>query len=237
METTGDAARVPGRSSPPMTAPVLHFHDDAPASGAENMDADRRLLEEAEGFHLRLYSWSPFALSLGYFQDIDPAEKDRLRTAGFEVVRRLTGGGAIFHAHEITYALAGPDGQGPFAGSVEDSYRLIHDLLRDLFLELGVQADYPSAAPRALSRREQPFLCFARCTALDLVIDDRKLVGSAKRRRGGRALQHGSIILRPHPENGEVSGLLDAAPAAIDLAAFRRRFAAELARLTQLSLA
>lgn len=213
-----------------MTSSRLVLHDDPPADGAANMEADRRLLEEAEGFHLRLYGWSPFALSLGHFQDLDPREARRLRAAGHDIVRRLTGGGAIFHAHELTYALAGPDGEGPFAGAVDRSYRLVHDLLRGLVRDLGVPADYPSGAPRALSRRQQPFLCFARSTALDLVVGDRKLVGSAKRRRAGRALQHGSIILRAHPENGRVAGLLEEAREPVDLVAFRARFAEELAR-------
>lgn len=212
-----------------MTRPRLIVHDDPAAPGAVNMQADRQLLEESEGFHLRLYGWSPFALSLGYFQTLDPSDEARMRAAGYDVVRRLTGGGAIFHAHELTYALAGPDGEGPFSGAVDASYRLVHDLLRTLFAEHGVRADYPDSAPRALSRREQPFLCFARCTALDLVVGDRKLVGSAKRRRGGRALQHGSIILRPHAENGAVAGLLEEAQAEIDLPALRADFAERLA--------
>lgn len=219
-----------------MTAPLLHVHDDPAASGDTNMAADRRLLEEAEGFHLRLYAWSPFTLSLGYFQTLDPELEARMRAEGHDVVRRLTGGGAIFHAHELTYALAGPDGEGPFSGSVDASYRLVHDLLRDLIRDHGVPADYPDAAPRALSQREQPFLCFARSTALDLVVDGRKIVGSAKRRRGGRALQHGSIILRPHPENGAVAGLKERADVPVDIALLRQRITERIATASGLRL-
>ncbi|MEZ6194232.1 MAG: lipoate--protein ligase [Planctomycetota bacterium] len=212
--------------------PALHVHDTGLASPAWNMAVDRALLESDRGPTLRLYGWRPSGLSLGHFQTLDPALEAHHRSAGHGIVRRLTGGGAIFHADELTYSLSGPDGVGPFAGPVDASYRRVHDVLLALFRDLGVEATYAEGAPRALSRREQPFLCFARSTALDLAVGSRKLVGSAKRRRGGRALQHGSIILRPHPENGEVAGLADLASSPIDReilgAAFARQLAAAL---------
>ncbi|MCB9832306.1 MAG: lipoate--protein ligase [Planctomycetes bacterium] len=181
-----------------------------PGTPSWNMAVDEALLVSGGAPLLRFYGWRPFGLSLGWFQD-EPAPEERadLAAAGIEVVRRLTGGGAILHAHEVTYSLSGPDGQGPFAGDVESSYRLVHGIVIEVLREFGLALDWARAAPRALKHQDQPFLCFARSTALDLVAGGRKLVGSAKRRRGGRALQHGSIVLRGHERGGGGPGIED----------------------------
>ncbi len=200
------------------------------------MAFDEKLLDEAEDLVLRLYQWQPYAVSLGYFQRPDASLLAELKQAGLPCVRRMTGGGAILHADELTYSLAGPETHAPFDGDVENSYRFVHDAileaLRDYADSFDTNADFPvdmnadfpvgyaRAAPRALRHSEQPFLCFARSTALDLVAKGRKLVGSAKRRRRGRALQHGSILLSPHPRQPEAITLAELwpkAPSAQDL--------------------
>jgi lipoate-protein ligase A len=72
---------------------------------------------------LRLYDWSPACLSLGYAQDAEDVDLERLRARGWDLVRRPTGGRAILHADEITYAVIGPASDPRFAGGILDSYR------------------------------------------------------------------------------------------------------------------
>ena len=200
------------------------------ADPAWNMAVDEALLVHGDGPLLRLYAWEPFGLSLGHFQpELDAAEREAFEAEGIRIVRRLTGGGAILHAHEITYSLSGWDGEGPFAGDVSASYRIVHEAIAAVLAELGLQAGEPEAAPRALRRAEQPFLCFARSTAMDLVCAGEKIVGSAKRRRGGRALQHGSIVLRGHPRGGSGHGIEDLLGGPVDAEALGRRFVEVLA--------
>ena len=191
---------------------VLRLLRRGALSAARNMAEDEALLDAPVGtpLTLRLYGWQPFALSLGYFQNPSPELIQRCADEGVDLVRRLTGGGSILHAHELTYALVGDEGEAPFAGDVASSYRLVHDLIREIMSEQKLDLRYASelGAPEALRRNEQPFLCFDRSSALDLVLSNgTKMVGSAKRRRGGRALQHGSIIVDRHPLGGETPAL------------------------------
>ncbi len=193
------------------TAPRMRV--DPPLPPDENMRRDAELLDGDGPVRGRLYRWRPHGLSLGHFQAEAPREwLDALADEDIVVVRRVTGGGAILHAQEVTYAIAGPDGVFPFDGPVHRSYRRIHELLITLFRSWGVEAALEACRPQALKRHEQPFLCFDRATSMDVMAGGRKLVGSAKRRRGGRALQHGSILLRAHAAQPGSVGILDLAP-------------------------
>jgi lipoate-protein ligase A len=156
------------------------------------MGLDEGLLEsEAAPPTLRLYTWAPEALSLGYFQrcaDVPALERAPL------VVRRITGGGAIHHAGELTFSIAAPLSHGLYRGSLADSYRRVHAAIADSLSGLGVEARERAASVPA-SDRSGTGMCFHRSTALDLVWGGRKGVGSAQRRRGARVLHHGSIKL------------------------------------------
>lgn len=204
---------------------------------AVNMALDEALLDVAEDLVLRFYGWRPHALSLGWFQSPDHPAARAAATTGLPLVRRLTGGGAIVHAHELTYALAGPDGSVPFDGAVDRSYRRVHEAIARVLCRHGAPVTFADDAPRALAHAERPFSCFARTTRLDLVASGGKIVGSAKRRRGGRALQHGSILLGAHPmQPGTTSlELLTQQPA--DPAALAAEIAAELASTFELAAA
>ncbi|MCA9322466.1 MAG: hypothetical protein KDB53_17115 [Planctomycetes bacterium] len=205
-----------------------------PGSPEANMAEDARLLADSTAaFVLRFYTWQPTGLSLGHFQDAPPTSLlTALAGEEFRVVKRLTGGGAIVHADELTYSLSGPDGEGPFAGAVDASYAWMHEVLIDVFRDLGCPVEFAADAPAALPHRERPFLCFARSTALDLVARGRKIVGSAKRRRGGRALQHGSIILRAHPAQTGAIGLHELQPEhPIEARELAQRIAARIATI------
>lgn len=174
-----------------------------------NMALDEALLTCGEAPPtLRFYTWRPAALSLGYFQrwsELEPLAR------GLAVVRRLTGGGAIHHADELTFSIAASAGHALFRGEVGRSYERIHGLLARCFEDLGVRAELRGA--RALrSDRVQGGMCFHRSTALDLVWGGRKGVGSAQRRRGGRVLHHGSIKLGASALEDGVAALWSHAP-------------------------
>jgi len=98
----------------------------APTSGAWNMAVDEAILEavgrEAVPATLRLYSWQPACLSLGYAQPSEDVDQEALRKRGWELVRRPTGGKAILHTDEITYSVIGPEYDERLSGGVLESY-------------------------------------------------------------------------------------------------------------------
>jgi len=165
------------------------------ADGPAQMAADEALLDRAIAGRagLRFYTWSDPTLSLGYFQHA----RDRLEVAALAelpFVRRLTGGGAIVHHHELTYALALPVAL-PWRGSTDWVCRM-HDIIRTAFGEFGV-----SSALLGCGREQGKgrFLCFEHMTPGDVLVDGAKVVGSARRKRGNAVLQHGSILLAASP--------------------------------------
>lgn len=165
---------------------------------AQNLAVDDALLVEGGDVPvLRLYTWKPAGLSLGYFQRLE--DVPAARTPGLTVVRRFTGGGAIHHAHELTFAIAAPVSDPLYRGPVADSYCRVHDALAAALLEFGVEAALRCGS-EVESDRSGTGMCFHDSTAQDLVWtgpagDRRKGVGSAQRRSRGRVLHHGSIKL------------------------------------------
>jgi len=174
------------------------------APPAFNMGLDEALLLSADSPPtLRFYSWNPVALSLGYFQRV--ADVPGVELAG-TVVRRITGGGAIHHANELTYSLCAAQSHPVFRGPVADSYRRVHEAIAAALAAFGVEAELRGERELA-SDRGGTGMCFHRSTALDLVWGGRKGVGSAQRRKAGRVLQHGSIKVGGSPLEGDVATL------------------------------
>lgn len=191
---------------------------------ALQMGFDELLLESpAAAPTLRFYTWRPAALSLGYFQRVCDVPSTDASTL---VVRRQTGGGAIHHVHELTFALCAALDDALFRGPVALSYERVHDALARAFTAWGVEArrksewpaaasrtDSHTAAPRALlSDRAGTGMCFHASTPQDLVWDQRKGVGSAQRRKSGRCLHHGSIKLGASVFDSDVAELWAHAP-------------------------
>lgn len=145
------------------------------------------------GAVLRFYSWSRPTLSLGFHQRLLEPRWLALRRRGeLDLVRRPSGGQAVLHAGELTYALIWP--QAP--ARRREAYRQACAWLQQGFAELGLPlgSGTDSAAPRHAS-------CFASSTAADLVEDSGgKRIGSAQLWRRGVLLQHGSILLEPQPD-------------------------------------
>jgi len=176
---------------------VLHVLDTGPGEPEANMALDESLLHHCRGPVLRFYGWSPHAVSLGRFQQLADFEDVAPETP---VVRRMTGGGAIHHADEVTYALALD--AGDFPTDLAASYALVHDVFVEALGQLGVRCHRLREGKQAGARPIRRW-CFAEPGAGDLVDDaGRKLLGSAQRRvrlPADRVLQHGSLPLQPSP--------------------------------------
>jgi lipoate-protein ligase A len=186
------------------------------ASPAFNMGLDEALLASREAPPtLRLYTWRPDTLSLGYFQRVSDVPG---ATRAGALVRRITGGGAIHHQRELTFSLGLPLDHPLYAGPVAASYERVHALIAAALDEFGVKAAARAQAALA-SDREDTGMCFHHSTALDLAWDGRKGVGSAQRRKGGRVLHHGSIKLGTTPLEGDIA-VVDRQGTGLDAQAF-----------------
>jgi lipoate-protein ligase A len=176
--------------------------------GPSNMAFDEALLDsvDADPSHaiLRTYQWARPTLSLGYFQRIGDVEGDP-RWRGADVVRRPTGGGAIWHHHDLTYAIVLP-GTHPAYAQPRALYRSVHGAIASALRQLGVRATR-RGEPISKIQAKRPFLCFTDQDSEDIVIGDVKIVGSSQRRRPGAVLQHGSVLLARSTTTPELPGL------------------------------
>jgi len=176
---------------------------DPPASGAWNMAVDEVLLDGvANGTApatIRFYEWAPPCLSLGYFQDFEVVDVDGCRRLGVDVVRRPTGGRAILHDRELTYSVALPLRLlGDDSGVLPSYHRLSLALERGLE-RLGIPVVLAPETAAQTGPDHGP-VCFDRPSAHEILLDGRKLVGSAQVRRATAILQHGSILIEPRIE-------------------------------------
>jgi lipoyl(octanoyl) transferase len=161
------------------------------------MATDTALLDEVareRGAYLRLYRWDPPTLSLG-----------RNQQAVFQnvsVVRRPTGGQAVWHEHEVTYAVVAPI---ELFGSLRKAYCEIHTRLARALHALGVDAVL-APAHRPIRPSAPPASCFAAPAGGEILVNGRKLVGSAQVRRRDAFLQHGSILLSGSQQHAGAAG-------------------------------
>lgn len=193
---------------------------DEARDGESNMAIDRRLLEAAEREQcalLRLYRWREATLSLGHFQTADD-RSSHAASAGLPMVKRASGGGAIVHHHEWTYAIALPVGRNKI-GAATHLYDAIHDSLVAGLRSLGWNAHKWSSCDEAPAKEKaSPFLCFQRRNCGDIVCEGAKVVGSAQRRFGSSVLQHGSLLCSTSPFAPELPGLTELPRTGIDFA-------------------
>jgi lipoate-protein ligase A len=236
---------------------------DPPAAGAWNMAVDETLLElaAAEGqCTLRFYQWAEPTLSLGYFQAYsDRQQHEASRRCA--VVRRASGGGAIMHDFDVTYSLAVPE-RHPLAADRLRTYRVVHNALIEVLADLGIEASLfggganvsgqgdgggcgeeiqgmedasPTTSSVPLAIR-QPFLCFQRRAAGDVLVNGEKIAGSAQRRRAGAVLQHGSVLLAKSAAAPELVGLKELAAKTILVEEFIQAWLERLATALAVTL-
>lgn len=145
---------------------------------------------------LRLYGWSPAAFSFGRFQNPEETiDLDRCHADNITAVRRITGGGIIFHGSELTYSLVVSSDFAGGGSRVKDAFFQLTSFLLDFYRQLGLDADY--AANRRTGERfgSRTALCFAGLESCDILINGKKIGGNAQRRIRNIIFQHGSIPL------------------------------------------
>jgi lipoate-protein ligase A len=183
------------------------YLDTGPAPGAVNMAMDEKLLAEAvKGCAvpiLRFYTWDPPAVSLGRFQEVaSSVNLAACRKHGIDIVRRITGGRAVLHRHELTYSVIAPVDNHLFPNDVLGTYKVLASGLLAGFVRLGVPAEMVSPTGEragAVNRDRSEPACFSSPSWYEILVHGRKIVGSAQRRLAGAFLQHGSILIDYDP--------------------------------------
>lgn len=175
--------------------------DTGPLAGVENMAIDEALLSsfvaQSSEPVLRLYGWRPAALSLGRFQAAgEVLDLERCRHESVPFVRRVSGGGVIYHAEELTYSIVCSPEHISTSASVKDSFRTLTSFLLAFYHRLGLNPSYAvDAVPDCRVLGSRTAFCFAGKESFDILIDGRKIGGNAQRRKKGIIFQHGSIPL------------------------------------------
>ncbi len=171
---------------------------DPPMSGSENMEKDILLMTEVASGEsppiLRLYRWSPPAVSIGYFQDAnDVVDLKACNASGVDVVRRPTGGRLVLHSDELTYSIIVPEAHPYIDNSgVVDAYRKISRGILTAFNLLGIVGSLAVDDLQKLGLSGGS--CFDSPSAYEIQVENKKVVGSAQLRRDGILLQHGSVV-------------------------------------------
>ncbi len=157
--------------------------------GLNNMASDGTMLtaaiqERDNRPTLRLYGWDPPTLSVGAHAIVSGEVQKRCARARVDIVRRPTGGGAVLHDGDVTYAVVARHGRM----GVNETYAFVAEGLIASFAHLGIRAEIAAHPTERIS-----LACFAVPTGADIVAGGAKIVGSAQLRREGWFLQHGSI--------------------------------------------
>jgi lipoate-protein ligase A len=175
---------------------------DGSGPGSWNMALDGALLQAVdEGWSpptVRFYTWSPPAVSLGRHQALGRAVSlAACRRRGYSLVRRPTGGQAVLHAEELTYAVVAPLDRRELGRSLLESYAAIGRALCAGCRELGIAAEVALPEETVVRRPDEghPF-CFQAAAPFEVSAGGRKLIGSAQRRERRALLQHGAIPIR-----------------------------------------
>ena len=179
-----------------------------PATGAWNMAVDEAILESVTSGEalptLRLYAWEPACLSLGKMQAFADIDTTALAQHGWDVVRRPTGGRAILHVDELTYAVIAPNTETRVSGGVLESYlRLSQALLRALQI-LGAFPRANEADANFDPKQPNP-VCFEVPSNYEITVNGKKIIGSAQARRFEGVLQHGTL-----PLHGDLTRVISA---------------------------
>lgn len=147
---------------------------------------------------IRFYTWNPATLSIGYFQRLQKEiDIDKVKEKGYGLVRRQTGGRGVLHDKELTYSVIVPESHPNMPSTVTEAYKIISQGLLEGFKNLGFETYF--AIPRSKEEQDklkQPrsSVCFDAPSWYELVVEGRKIAGSAQTRQKGVILQHGSIL-------------------------------------------
>ncbi len=149
---------------------------DSSHTAAENMGIDYALLKLSRSPVLRLYTWKPAAVTIGYFQTMrEEVNIGKCDSLGIDYVRRITGGGAVFHEDELTYSISIPEENPVIAKDLHKSYEQICGAVIASLAKMGVMAEYVPLN--------------------DIVTGGKKISGCAQTRKEHKILHHGTILM------------------------------------------
>ena len=141
---------------------------------------------------LRLYGWDRRALSIGCFQKTSDIDTAYCTANDIPIVRRPTGGRAVLHDEELTYSFSARTDNEPFSRGLLDSYKRIRDAFNLAFRKMGIHAEPKKRREKGSVLAGSP-VCFQSSSLAEVLIDERKIVGSAQKRWTDGLLQQGSI--------------------------------------------
>ncbi len=182
----------------------IYFLDTGSNVGSYNMAVDHYFarLESLDAPIFRTYSWKPYCISLGYHQKIEEIDRAKCEQFGIDIVRRETGGRAVFHSEELTYSIIIPKkAKFLYDDSILKVYNRISEVLvsalrksgiEEVVLERGESPDFKKLYKEKLSA-----ICFSSTSTYEVVskVDKKKIIGSAQKRLKESILQHGSILI------------------------------------------
>ena len=180
-----------------------YFIDSGQNSPAFNMAMDEALLDwHSEGLIppvIRFYGWNPATLSIGYFQKVEKEiDMEKVLELGLGFVRRPTGGRGVLHEHELTYSIIVSEDYPEMPETVTEAYRVLSEGLLQGFKNLGLDAYFSvpdTDEKRADLKKPKSAVCFDAPSWYEMVVEGKKVAGSAQTRQKGVILQHGAILL------------------------------------------
>ena len=188
--------------SQPNSRSSWRFLDTGFLTGYENMAIDEAVFtscqEKKSPPTIRIYGWTPPAVSLGYFQKAENAvDLDACKRHGVDVVRRLSGGRAVLHHKELTYSVICREGTSPLGSSVLETYKTISECLVSTLQGLGLQVQWVASREKhaAAQEKDKTASCFSSPSWYEITVEGKKICGSAQKRGDGVLLQHGSLLI------------------------------------------
>jgi lipoate-protein ligase A len=186
-----------------MSKPTWYFINSGACRPSFNMALDEALLDwHSEGLMppiVRFYEWNPATLSIGYFQNVKKEinmEEVKKHNLGF--VRRPTGGRGVLHEHELTYSIIVSEDYPNMPATVTEAYRVLSEGLLIGFQKLGLDAYFSvpdTDEKKSDLKNPKSAVCFDAPSWYELVVEGKKVAGSAQTRQKGVILQHGAILL------------------------------------------
>jgi len=165
------------------------FIDTKIGSAEINMAIDEALTLLCTGPILRFYEWNP-SVSIGYNQSTKEINLEYCKNNNISIVRRITGGKAVFHDKELTYSFMIPKNCNVLSEDLIQSYKQISEAL-----VLGIEKIGIKTTIKKMNEKIKSEICFNSSNWYELKINEKKIAGSAQRRLNGKILQHGSILL------------------------------------------
>ncbi|MEA3475835.1 MAG: lipoate--protein ligase family protein, partial [Candidatus Cloacimonadota bacterium] len=171
---------------------------------AENMAIDEAILlgvlKGVSPQTIRVYDWDPPTVSFGFHQNIEKQiDLGKVKKYGLGIVRRPTGGRAVLHYDEVTYAVIA-DTNGIMSGSILKSYQKIGSVLIKCLDDIGIYAEMEDGISQDKKQKDWSNPCFASASKYEIHYKHKKIIGSAQIRKNNVLLQHGSILLNHNQE-------------------------------------